>query len=280
MQQKTYLSALGALGVIATLALAAPALAASVNVPVEQEEQAETASGHPAGWDEGGPMRGGVQRALGIFGTVASVNGATLTVTQKARPEGESTDGAVTATYTIDATNATVMKNGASSSLSNIAVGDTVMVEGTISGTSVTATVIRDGMMQRNERLNGTGKNGQPPASIIQGNGQPIVGGSVTAVSGSTLTITNKSNVAYTVDATNAVIEKNNATSTLSSVTVGDNVIVQGTINGSAVTASSVIDQGTAPVVGGTTGNSEERRGGFFGFFSGIGGFFAHLFGF
>jgi hypothetical protein len=194
----------------------------------------------------------------GVFGTVASVSGNTLTVTSKMRPNGSTTS----TTYTVDATNATVMKAGVSSSVSNIAVGDMVMVAGTVNGTSVVATTIRDGVV-------GTKT---PPVSIIKGNGQPVIGGAVMAISGNTLTVTNKSNVTYTVDATNATIEKSNAVSSVSAITVGDNVVVQGAINGNSVTASSVIDGGT------TSTTTPAKKGN--GFFGTIGNFFHNLFGF
>jgi hypothetical protein len=202
----------------------------------------------------------------GVLGTVASVSGNSLTVTSKMGPSG----GTGT-TYTVDATNATVTKNGASSSVTNIIVGDTVMVQGTVSGTSVTATSIRDGMPQ--------GGRGTAP-NIIQGNGQPVIGGTVAAINSSTLTVTNKSNITYTVDATNATIEKGNATSSISNIAVGDNVVIQGTVNGTSVTASSIIDSGTSPTQSTTNTTSNPRQGGMGGFFSGIGGFFHSFFGF
>ena len=121
------------------------------------------------------------------------------------------------------------------------------MVQGTVSGTKVTATTIRDGVMpggMKSGTGTGAGKGAPQMPSGITGNGEPVVGGNITAINGSTLTITNKSNVTYTIDATNATIMKGNATSTLSNVAVGDSVVVQGTVNGTSVTASTVIDQG------------------------------------
>ncbi len=117
---------------------------------------------------------------------------------------------------------------------------------------------------------------------IIQGNGEPVIGGNVTAISGTTLTVTNASNVTYTIDAASSTVVVKGVSSTFSNVAVGDNVIVQGTVNGNAVTASSIIDQGvktmgassTAPHMGGGIG------AGIGGFFGSIGGFFKHLFGF
>ena len=163
------------------------------------------------------------------------------------------------------------MKGGVSSSVSSIAVGDTVMVQGTISGTNVTAKTIRDGISQ-----------GQP---AIQGNGQPVVAGSVTVINGNTITITNKSNVIYSIDATNAKFVVNGVASpTISNVAVGDNVVVQGTVNGSSVVASSVIDQKAKTIANNNannTGNSQKSNTGFMGgIMGGISNFFKHLFGF
>jgi hypothetical protein len=202
---------------------------------------------------------------MGIRGVVASINGTTLTVTGKV-PQ----NGGTATTYTVDATNATVTKNGKASAVSNIAVGDTLMVQGTVSGTSVTAKTIRDGVAQ--------------PA--IQGNGEPVVAGSVTAISGNSITITNKSNITYIVDTTNAKFVVAGVTGpTISNVAVGDNLVIQGTVNGTSVIASSVIDQKAA--ANSNTNNPENGQqpksgviGGIGHKFNGLGNFFKHMFGF
>ena len=211
---------------------------------------------------DGVMMGNGVKNGMGVVGTVSAINGTTLTVNSKARPNG----GTAT-TYTVNASGATVIKNGAASSVLNIAVGDTVIVQGTVSGTSVTAKTIRDGVAQ----------------PVIQGNGQPVVAGSVTAISGNTITITNKSNVTYSVDATNAKFVVPGITNpTISNVASGDNLVVQGTVNGLNVTASSVIDQKTSVNNGsGDSNSSNQKPKGFMdGMMSGISNFFKHLFGF
>lgn len=244
-----------------------------------------------------------------VVGTVSAVSGTTLTVTAKGRGEWENGDhGSSTqptpATFTVDASNATVLKGNATSSVSSVAVGDTVIVLGSISGTNITATTIRDGvpMGDRNGNDNGQGKDKgkhmgqQMGMPSFQGNGQPIVGGTVTAVGSTTITITNKSNVSFTVNASGAVIRKGNATSSLSSITVGDNVLVQGTINGNSVVASTIIDQSAQVIPGSTLGgegdhgdnnasSTEQDHGGrglgnIFHGLGGIGNFFRSLFGF
>ncbi|HVZ75825.1 MAG TPA: DUF5666 domain-containing protein [Candidatus Paceibacterota bacterium] len=219
------------------------------------------------------PMWGGMQGRMmpGVFGIVSSVGATSLTL--EARGFGKNT---ATTTYTVDASGATVLKDGATSTLSAIAVNDAVVVQGTVSGTSVAAKTIRDGFMKMGMRpANGMKHATTTPA--IAGNGEPVVGGSVTAVSGSTITITNKSNVTYTIDASSATITKKGASSaTISNVAVGDNLLVQGTVNGNAVAASSVIDQGGAPSSSGAAAHGNPI-GGFMGL---IGGFVHSLFGF
>ena len=179
-------------------------------------------------------------------------------------------------TYTIDASNATVTKAGVASNVAGIAVGDMISVQGTVNGTSVTATKINDGMMKMGNKMQGMNGMGM---SAFNGNGQPIIGGKVTAVNGNSVSITNSSNTTYTIDVTNAKLTTNGQASTAGSIAVGDNVLAQGTVNGTSVTAVTLVDQGqkptsTNPSTAGTPAPAHQ------GFFGAIGGFFAHLFGF
>jgi len=241
-------------------------------------------NGH--GFGMGGHMGYGQgTQAPGVVGKVSAISGTTLMVTSGGFGRGQNV---TPTTYTVNDSTATVIKNGTSSSVSAINIGDMVFVQGTVSGTSVTATSIRDGIptgggMRGFKNASGTwnGSSTRPrPMPIIQGNGQPVVGGSVTATSGDTLTVTTaNNNVTYTIDATNATIEKGNTTSTIASISVGDDVLVQGSVSGTSVVATSVIDQGaprTASSSNGNGGNQGFARG----FMNAIGGFFHHLFGF
>lgn len=242
--------------IMASLALAVPAFA-------------QTTPGTQPGWGfgrMGGHM--GMMSRNGVFGTVASVSGNTLTVTAKGWSKDKTST--TSTTYTVDATNAKVTKNGTASTVASIAVGDTVMIQGTVNGTTVAATTVRDGVMPKPNESD----KGQSP--IIQGNGQPVIAGTINAINGNILTVGNPSKVTYTVDATNATVTKNNATSTLSSVVVGDNVVIQGAVNGTNVTASSIIDHAAKPTSTSASGTTKPHSG----FFGGIGNFFKHLFGF
>ncbi|HTR18719.1 MAG TPA: DUF5666 domain-containing protein [Candidatus Paceibacterota bacterium] len=224
----------------------------------------------PGGWGGPGHMMGSMmRRPPGVFGSVTVVSGNTITLQSK----GFGKSATSTTTYSIDASNATVFKDGATSTVSSIAIGDNLMVQGTVSGTSVAATKIYDSMPQGKF---GGGPGMRPQPSSFQGNGEPVIGGSITAVSGNTLTVTNKSNVTYTIDASGATILKGNATSSVADIATGDNVLVQGTVSGNTVTASSVIDQGVPKTPSGN-GFAPHGIGGFFGV---IGGLLQHLFGF
>ena len=225
-------------------------------------------------------------RTPGVFGTVSAISGNTITITSKGFGAN-----ATAQTYTVDATGAAITKGGAKGvapatiTVSGITVGDTIMAQGTVTGTNVVATKIRDGAMggRGMGRPDGDTEQGKvahtPATPVIQGNGQPVIGGTITAMTGSTLTVTNKSNVTYTVDAAQAKVEKSNALSTVAALAVGDAVVVQGTVNGTTVTATSVMDSGAAPFAGATP-STTTHQGGLGGFFGGIGGFFHNLFGF
>jgi len=211
-----------AVGVAASLAIVMPAFAqTSISAGV-------TMQGGVHDGANGGVWRSGTMP--GVFGTVTAVDtsAGTLTVTATAhssRPMPEQkttvTPSATTTVYTVNASNAQIYKGSATTtvSLSSVAAGDTVMVQGTVTGTTVVATVIRDGM---NGVMGTAGKrdfgkgvaSGTPPTSPIQGNGQPVIGGAVASVSGTTLTVTNASNVTYTIDASGAKIVKNGTTTT------------------------------------------------------------------
>lgn len=74
---------------------------------------------------------------LGGDGNITSINGTTIVMAEEADEGG--------ASYTVDASNATITKNGTASALSALAVGDKIFVKGTTSGTNVVATSISSG---------------------------------------------------------------------------------------------------------------------------------------
>ena len=201
--------------ILAAATVAVPMFAASAQTPAEGSSYGFAARG-----DSSGRMLG---RAPGVFGQVTAVIGNTLTIT----------DQRTGTTYTVDASAAKITKDGQGGSVANLAVGDNVMVEGTVSGTSVTATAIRDGMGGRlGQGGLGDRNNGQRPAVV----------GKITAINGSTLTVTKNDNMVDTVDASQAKIDKNRSAITVADLAVGDNVMVEGTVSGTTVTATAIHD--------------------------------------
>ena len=81
---------------------------------------------------------------MGVHGTVSAISGTVLTV-ESVHPKSNATS-----TFTVDASNATVMKIGsstkpASSTVASIVTGDSVTVLGSISGQTIKAKMIIDG---------------------------------------------------------------------------------------------------------------------------------------
>lgn len=164
------------------------------------------------------------QRMPGVFGAITAINGSTITVS------GMSKTG--TTTYTVDASSATVTKAGATSTVSSLAVGDKIAVQGTVTGTSVVATEIMDGFGASMPGMRG-------PGGPMRGFGGVM--GTVSAVNGNTLTVTGKNGTTYTVDASSAKVSKVVDLS-VGDIKVGDTVGVQGSVSGSSVTAQHIMD--------------------------------------
>jgi hypothetical protein len=195
-----------------------------------------------------------------LVGKITAINGTTLTVTGKSF----GTAGAST-TFTVNASSATVIKGNATTTVSTLAVGDVVLVRGTLSGSTITAKLIHSGVRGDDRKDDDKDKN----KSGILNNGQPVIVGKVIAVSGTMLTVQGSASTTYSVNAASSTVKsKGNATTTLSSITVGDNVIVQGAVNGSSVTATTIVEQN-----GDNNGKGK-------GFFARIGSFFKSFFKF
>lgn len=197
--------------VIAFAGGAAATVAAAADAQTPNTTQTATGQGH-------GPM--------GVVGTVTAVNGSTITLTGK--------DGK---TYTVNATSAAIDKVSTITT-AQIAAGDTLMVGGQVSGTSVTADHIMDGTLP----AGGLGDGHGP-----MGFGKPGVFGTVSAVSGNTLTVAGRNGTTYTVDASSAKVMKaasgaKPATAAVSDIAVGDSVMIGGTVSGTSVTATDIMD--------------------------------------
>lgn len=291
MNTKKYISGALALATVAATGFALPLFAdTNVNASVGVNTNIQSRGEFRGMMGERGEMM-----RPAVAGTVSAISGNTLTVTAKqfSKPADDNNTQTAptftTVTYTVDATNATVTKVGASSSVSAIAVGDTIAVQGTVSGTNVVATTIRDGVMMRGQDEgvagkgkggnNGAGTQGDVEASLVAGNGQPVIGGTIATISGTSLTMTNKGSATYSIDASSAKFLHGSSTISISSLKVGDSIVVQGTVNGTSITASTIIDQNPSLGQRGVA-STTPKRGGIGGFFGGIGSLFAHIFGF
>jgi hypothetical protein len=119
------LGSLGLLGGIAiTAAVQTYAAGATTTVPNATGTPSQVASG----------VRPHGHAPLGGDGNITAINGTTITMQE------ESDEGG--ASYTIDASKATVANNGTASTLSALQVGDKIFVQGTTNGNNVTAAAI------------------------------------------------------------------------------------------------------------------------------------------
>lgn len=91
------------------------------------------------------------------------------------------------------------------------------------------------------------GKQHATSTPAANNNGVFVVAGTVSAVNGSSLTLMAKNGTTYTVNGTDATVTNNaNASASFSSIRVGDQLVVRGTLSGSTITADKVADGGLA----------------------------------
>jgi hypothetical protein len=171
-------------------------------------------------------------------GKVTAVSGSVITI--------DSMVGKTKNTYTVNASAAVLSKGmgkGAPTTIviTDIAVGDQIFAIGTLSGTNVTATSVRDISrpgMHKNKQEN------KPPMDKPAN----LFSGTVTGVSGSTITMTGLNQTVYTVNAATAAFTKGMgmpaAAMTLADIKVGDRILVTGALSGTTVNATSVRDLG------------------------------------
>jgi riboflavin synthase alpha subunit len=78
--------------------------------------------------------------------------------------------------------------------------------------------------------------------------------GTVSAVSGSMITVTDHDGGTYTVDASSATVKASGTASTLGSVKVGDTVMIHGKVTTASMTAQDIEDGIPTPPAGAPTG--------------------------
>jgi hypothetical protein len=162
------------------------------------------------------------------MGTVTAISGNSITLKDKKNGT----------TYTVDASVAAITKHtkpategtaptSTTITASGIALGDTLRVDGTLSGTTIAATKIDDGDFRG-------GRGGMH-------GGKPGVHGTVSSISGNTMVVAGSDGKSYTVNASGAAVEKMQTIS-ISGIQVGDSVGIGGTVTGTTVTATHVMD--------------------------------------
>lgn len=108
------------------------------------------------------PGQGFENRRPAVIGTITKIDGTTITIDSigfgKNVVNNEATDTTEqkteTVTYTVDASKATFYEDGAESKIEELAIGEKIMVEGTVDGTKVTATKVHEGNMGQGNRAN------------------------------------------------------------------------------------------------------------------------------
>ncbi len=198
-------------------------------------------------------------RSIGITGTVTAISGSTIAVKSNRN----------NTTYNVVTANAKIYKGPTVKALADIKVGDFIIAEGSIEGDKFMATRILDTQFNMNYPENGNWENFKPG-----------IMGTISAVSGTTLTVTAKDGTVYTVATADAKFQKEKgSTIGINDLKVGDTVLIQGTVNGTNVTAKNVFDaQITMNKIENKMDKMENNNGNHNGFFVRFGNFFRNIF--
>lgn len=182
----------------------------------------------------------------GGFGTIAGIDGSNLTI--------EDQSGTTTKVVTSSSTSVTKSVSG---TVDDVKVGDTVMVVGTGSSSTIAATrVIDDGKVPADAPANGgpplgAGRpsggqgaaNGQgPPVGPRGGAGGGMTRGVVQSLGDGTFTITGIDGSAVNVTTSSSTQVSVVKTATRADLQVGDTVMVRGTAANGTITATSIRD--------------------------------------
>lgn|SRR3989338_2167321 len=153
-----------------------------------------------------------------ISGRVATINGTTLTIDKQ--------NGTI---YTVNAASSTIVNgNGNTLTLADVKVADFVQVKGTLTGTLITATTIKD--------------FGPIPVKPVQNGVMSI--GVISSISGSVFTINPTGAGSTTTVETNVTTLFRGGATSSQSLTTGSTVLVLGTTSSStpsAISASLVV---------------------------------------
>jgi Domain of unknown function (DUF5666) len=163
----------------------------------------------------GGPGRAG---GLGTAGTIASVNGTTMSLTT-----------ASGSTLVVKTTSSTTAASSATGAIADVKQGDNVVVVGTATGSTIAARSINDA------GATAVGASGLPAGTT------GFASGSVSAINGATLTVTESNGTKVSVTTTSSTPVTILQSIPVSSLAVGQTIRVTGTTNSDgSITASSI----------------------------------------
>ena len=236
--------------VVAAVGAVAIAAAAAVGVnAVGSSSSASTAAAGVTG-------RGGPPAGQGTVGTISSVNGSTISL--------KALNGKTT---TVQTSGSTTVTEAVSGSLTDIHVGDHILVMGSGTSTAVTAQRITDnGSNSIAARPGGSGNSGGPPSGGGQppsgssgapgGRGGPPAGGgyadgTVTAVNGATLTVQSANGSTITVTTSSATTVLVTKPGTVSDLKVGEAIMWRGKTSDGTTTATDIREGSFGPPPGG-----------------------------
>ena len=177
----------------------------------------------------------------GTSGTIASINGSTLTIADQT---GASTN--------VTAGSATKVSLAKPATLADVKVGDRITATGTSTGTNaITAARVSDqGTATTNTNApNGSGRPGGPSSGSGTGAGaQPPGGfanGTVASINADTITITTRQGTSQTVTVTSATTYTKSTPGAVSDLRVGQSVAVTGTTGSNGTVTATAIREGS-----------------------------------
>lgn len=205
--------------------IASAAAAASLAFPLSGHAQTSVHQKTKAVYER--PGNGFIKKAIkkshdaylkkDLIGTVTAVTGTSMTITAM---KGS--------TYLIDASDAAFakgfLKTSSTMTIADVNIGDQIAIKGTINGTSVKASMVRD-----------FGQKVETDKRIVKG--------TVASIGGSTIILNAATGTAYTIDIGSAKLIQGMmgmSSLTIADIQTGDQLIVKGTTSGTAVTATAI----------------------------------------
>jgi hypothetical protein len=178
----------------------------------------------------------GTRHGRKFVGTITGITGTTLSV--------KNLKGIL---FSVDVSTAKLYKDFASTTItvSDLKLGDSVMVRGVRVDNVIKASILIDGKFSNHNVSKDIGNNEEKGDKNHEGQRVGFrARGIVATINGSTLTVNGQNNKTYSVDAHSAVIFKgmSKATSTFTNIKSGDSVLVRGSIVGTLITATEIID--------------------------------------